>query len=274
MRSLKTLALFAALIAGGLVAACDESTTPESRSDGGDAPADVSSDRTPDTKVPVDQAAPIDQAPVVDEAPPVDQGGFEMSQPAGCGTTAPGGGTACTVTAGVQCKYVNRTCPDGKPLERLCVCTGGKWSCIQDLGCPNSEPAGGTPEQKCGTCPAGPGASVCTYRIETCAAAEDLFNRCTCTNGTWSCSRDFDCYPPNTCRPENGGDNCVTNGLANTGNFCPPGYVQGACAAYPCKPGDPRRGCFPGTGNHPRSAACVYGQWACPIGDTVAFPLL
>jgi hypothetical protein len=222
------------------VAACDEGATPGSGSNAGDASADV----------------------------PVDQGGAETQNPADCGSAAPTS-AACTLAEMVECNYEISTCPGGQPLTRRCTCTGGLWSCIQDLGCPTSETPGGTPQERCGACVSPPGPSVCNYPVESCVAAEDLWNRCTCTAGAWSCSREYDCYPPNTCRHPGSG-NCVTNGLVNTGNFCPSDYVQGACEGYPCTPGTQPWSCIRSGDHHLRGAACIYGQWACPIGFTLA----
>ena len=260
MRSLRKFALISAALGAGLLAACEEDGTSGPRSDAADAPADLSPQGTPD--VPPFQ---------IDTGPPVD--GFSdlppVPLPAGCPAAALANGTACTLDERVQCNYVTTTCADGTQLERLCNCTSGSWSCIQDLGCASDEPVGGAPEQVCGACQSPPGASVCTYRIEKCVAAEDLRTTCTCAGGNpWSCTRENDCYPPNTCREE-GGSNCVTNGLVNTGNFCPPGYVQGACAGIFCRPGRPgdsRSHCVPPGSKPARPAACVYGQAACPIG--------
>jgi hypothetical protein len=265
MRSLRKFALVSAALGAGLLAACDEDVTSGSRSDAADAPADLLAQGPPD--VPPFQ---VDTGPLpdgfYDRAPP--------PLPAGCPAVAPANGTPCTLDEIVACDYVITTCADGTQLERLCRCTGQSWSCIQDLGCPSNEPLGGAPEQVCGTCQSPPGASTCTYRIEKCVAAEDLKTTCTCAGGNpWSCTREYDCSPPNLCRQE-GGDNCVTNGLINTGNFCPPGYVQGACAGFFCKPGlpgDSRLICDPPGSSPARSAACVYGQWACPIGYRLTY---
>jgi hypothetical protein len=248
LRSCASIGLIPAMLGVAVVAACDDAAAPGSRSDGGDAAAD--------------QASSLDQAAA------------DVHNPAACGMSAPTSGDSCTLDASTECIY-RGSCPaNGKPRDRLCVCTDGKWSCIQDLGCGLDEPALAGPPAACqGSCQVG--AASCSYVVEKCPAAEDLQGTCTCSNGTWSCSRAYDCYRPNTCHPPDS-HVCVTNGLAgNTGNFCPQGFIQGPCVGNPCQLGtwSQRRPCR-NAGGHQRSAACVYGQWTCPIGYSAAVLLL
>lgn len=75
-------------------------------------------------------------------------------------------------------------------------------------GCERESPGGITNNQNGGNsnnCPAAPpvdgtgcsdpGVWACSYVVELCPCdTDDLYNRCTCGNGEWYCSREYDCY--------------------------------------------------------------------------------
>ncbi len=197
---------------------------------------------------------------------PCPDAGVPPANPAGCPAQDPMPNSTCSLAAG-QCEYVAERCASGSTRMRLCACTDGKWSCVQDLGCRVDEPARSTPPPACqAACTSG---QRCEYVVEKCPANEDLTGSCWCGNGSVNCSRSFDCYPRLACASANG-RNCVTLGSAFvTAPWCP--ADAGTCQGSPCKIGDDRHSCVR-VGGFTRGAVCVYGQWACPVGYALPVP--
>jgi hypothetical protein len=259
--------VFAAILAlatAALAAACD--TTATTGSDAGpdvavlDGPADLPA--SPDAS----EVAPAPDGPI--DGTPSDLGSDlpPVQRPAGCPAEVPAFASACSTPAeGVECAY-RKPCANGRWLDTICTCAAGQWSCLSDRGCAPDEPILTTPPPECqGKCT---GTATCEYAVERCVGTENLKGHCYCSNGTWACSREFDCYPPSTCRGADG-CNCVTNGLLSTGNACPAGTTPGLCTSLACRPGEPRPGCIREVPGILRSAVCMYGAWACPIGYTL-----
>jgi hypothetical protein len=93
-----------------------------------------------------------------------------------------------------QCGCHCRTCEN-----EVCVSGVCDDSCMPV--CPTVRPVSGT------SCTATYLPASCVYVVETCPCGpNDVTSTCTCTNGSWSCARGYDCYPCMDGRKDGGVD--------------------------------------------------------------------
>jgi hypothetical protein len=169
---------------------------------------------------------------------------------------------ACTLAADVECAYVFPSCDGVQHRLQHCVCEEGRWSCLLDL-CKPDLAARTSPPECCETCPE---ETRCQWVAEVCPAGPDLYGskRCGTDSGGFL---EADCYGPLTCRGHDG-CNCVSDAQLSTSDLCPTGSTRGPCVAHPCRTSDPRPSCLR-AGAPPRTASCIYGQWACTLDRTL-----
>ena len=91
--------------------------------------------------------------------------------------------SGCTEITVTECGCHCSLCDGELCLQALC-----DDSCMPT--CPSTKPDEG------GSCPWSDPGFTCDYLIDTCPCGpSDLYWHCTCQNGSWSCGRDYDCYP-------------------------------------------------------------------------------